>query len=94
MRIPCSGQAGGRRPAVGGRVVKLGADQSAAVVPPRNEDLAIGQERGAVDTPCSGQTAGGRPAVGGWVIELGVGVGAAVAPPATRSLPLGRSVAL
>src|SRR5207253_10740738 len=59
------------RPAIADRVIELGrGDVAAGILPPSDQDLTAGQERGRVAPPSHGHAGAWRPGVGGRVVDL------------------------
>ncbi len=91
MSLARRGETARRAPGAGGRIVKLRAgDKPGAALPPRDEYLAIGQQRGGVKLTRSGEAAGGAPHAGGRIVKLRAGKIDAVKSPRDEQLAVGQ----
>ena len=73
MIFPWPAQASGGGEGAGGRVEEFGAAQERPIIPSGDQDLAVGQQRGAVRRTRLCHDAGGGEGAGGRVEEFGTG---------------------
>ena len=96
MPRTCVVQAAGGRPGPARRVVQFRTRESIeiAIITPRNEDLAVGQQRRAVPIAAGVEAACDLPSSARRVVQFRARESAVLDPPAMRTLPLGSKVAL